>query len=293
MPGVTLVGVADPDAARAAEIAAAHGTQAFADASALPPVDAVVVAAPTELHAELAGPFLSRGVSVLVEKPVTRTLEEADGLIALAARHGAVLAVGHSERFNPAVAAALPHVDGARLRRGAPPQRLPRAQPRHRRRVRPDDPRPRRAARGDRHRGHGHRGGRRAGAVAAHRHRQRPPHVRVGLHRQPHRQPHQLRYHPQGALLPAARLHRHRLREEGSRALSGRGGRRRGGHRRRQAGRRRRPSRCSSSSRTSSTRCGRAGRRASAAPTAAARWSWRIASRPSWPEGFSREAHSK
>ena len=110
MPGVTLVGVADPDAARAAEVAAAHGTQAFADASALPPVDAVVVAAPTELHAELAGPFLSRGVSVLVEKPVTRTLEEADGLIALAARHGAVLAVGHSERFNPAVAAALPHV---------------------------------------------------------------------------------------------------------------------------------------------------------------------------------------
>jgi predicted dehydrogenase len=110
LPGVTLVGVADPDAARAAGIAAAHGTQAFADASALPPVDAVVVAAPTELHAELAGPFLSRGVSVLVEKPVTRTLEEADGLIALAARYGAVLAVGHSERFNPAVAAALPHV---------------------------------------------------------------------------------------------------------------------------------------------------------------------------------------
>ena len=49
-------------------------------------------------------------MSVLVEKPVTRTLEEADGLIALAARHGAVLAVGHTERFNPAVAAALPHV---------------------------------------------------------------------------------------------------------------------------------------------------------------------------------------
>ena len=110
LPGVTLVGVADPDATRAAEVAAAHGTEAFADASALPPVDAVVVAAPTELHAELAGPFLSRGVSVLVEKPVTRTLEEADGLIALAARHGAVLAVGHSERFNPAVVAALPHV---------------------------------------------------------------------------------------------------------------------------------------------------------------------------------------
>ena len=110
LPGVTLVGVADPDAARAAEVAAAHGTTAFADASLLPEVDAVVVAAPTELHADLAASFLARGVSVLVEKPITRTLEEADRLIDLAARHGAVLAVGHSERFNPAVVAALPHV---------------------------------------------------------------------------------------------------------------------------------------------------------------------------------------
>ncbi len=110
MPGVTLAGVADPDADRVAEIAAAYGTQAFADASALPPVDAVVVATPTELHADLAAPFLARGISVLVEKPLTRTLEEADRLIELAARHGAILAVGHSERFNPAVIAALPHV---------------------------------------------------------------------------------------------------------------------------------------------------------------------------------------
>ena len=110
LPDVTLVGVADPDAARATEIAAAHGTQPFADASQLPPVDAVVVAAPTEVHAEIAAPFLERGVAVLVEKPIARTLEEADRLVALAERHGAVLAVGHSERFNPAVLAALPHV---------------------------------------------------------------------------------------------------------------------------------------------------------------------------------------
>jgi predicted dehydrogenase len=110
MPGVTLVGVVDPDAARAAEIAAAHGTQPFADASLLPPVDAVVVAAPTEAHADIAAPFLERGVAVLVEKPLARTLDEADRLVALAARHGATLAVGHSERFNPAVIAALPHV---------------------------------------------------------------------------------------------------------------------------------------------------------------------------------------
>jgi predicted dehydrogenase len=110
MPEVTLVGVVDPDAARAAEIAAAHGTQAFADASQLPAVDALVIAAPTEVHASIAAPFLSRGVSVLVEKPLTRTVAEADELIALAERHGATLAAGHSERFNPAVTAALPHV---------------------------------------------------------------------------------------------------------------------------------------------------------------------------------------
>jgi len=110
MPDVALVGVVDPDGDRAAQIASAHGTQAFRDAAGLPPVDAIVVAAPTEVHAAAAAPFLERGISALVEKPLTRTLEEADALIALAERHGAVLAVGHTERFNPAVTAALPHI---------------------------------------------------------------------------------------------------------------------------------------------------------------------------------------
>jgi predicted dehydrogenase len=110
LPGVALVGVVDRDADRAAGIAATYGTAAFADAAAMPEVDAVVVATPTAAHAETASPFLARGVSVLVEKPLTRTLAEADALMALAARHGATLAVGHSERFNPAVTAALPHI---------------------------------------------------------------------------------------------------------------------------------------------------------------------------------------
>ncbi len=110
LEGVALVGVVDKDADRAAEIAGAHGTSAFARAEDLPEVDAVTVAVPTESHAEAATPFLERGVSVLVEKPLTRTLEEADALIAAAARGGALLAVGHTERFNPAVAAALPHI---------------------------------------------------------------------------------------------------------------------------------------------------------------------------------------
>ena len=68
----------------------------------------MTLAVPTELHREVALPFLAAGVPVLVEKPMARSLAEADEMIAAAARAGAVLAVGHTERFNPAVAAARP-----------------------------------------------------------------------------------------------------------------------------------------------------------------------------------------
>jgi predicted dehydrogenase len=71
-------------------------------------VDAVTVAVPTELHAEIARPFLDAGVSMLVEKPLARTVAEADALIRASEKSGAVLAVGHTERFNPAVSAASP-----------------------------------------------------------------------------------------------------------------------------------------------------------------------------------------
>jgi predicted dehydrogenase len=111
LPGATLVGVVDPDLKRGGEIATANNTQAFADLAQLPQVDAVVVAAPTEFHATVAIPLLERGIGVLVEKPLARSLEEADQILAAAERHGAVLGVGHTERFNPAVTATLPHVD--------------------------------------------------------------------------------------------------------------------------------------------------------------------------------------
>jgi predicted dehydrogenase len=109
LEGVELVAVVDPDEARAREIAEASGTRAFRDVSALDgcALDAVTVAAPTISHHELASLFLSRGVPVLVEKPLTRTLAEADDLIAAASRAGVPLAVGHTERFNPAVTAAM------------------------------------------------------------------------------------------------------------------------------------------------------------------------------------------
>ncbi len=107
LEGVTLVGVADLNEARAGEIAAAHGTRAFISAESLiDQVDMVTVAVPTEAHAEVAIPFLERGIPVLVEKPLARSVEEADRIIAAARKSGAALAVGHTERFNPAVAAS-------------------------------------------------------------------------------------------------------------------------------------------------------------------------------------------
>ena len=105
LPGVSLAAVVDINRARAEEIAAAHGTRPLFDAGQLDgQIDAVTIAVPTELHARIARPFLEAGIPALVEKPIARTVEEADAMIAAA--RGAVLAVGHTERFNPAVAAA-------------------------------------------------------------------------------------------------------------------------------------------------------------------------------------------
>ena len=108
LEGVDLVGVVDRNEGRAREIAAGVGSQAFTDPRQLEgQVDAVTIAVPTEHHHAVARPFLEAGIGVLVEKPLARTLEEADDLIATAARSGAVFGVGHTERFNPAVSAAL------------------------------------------------------------------------------------------------------------------------------------------------------------------------------------------
>jgi predicted dehydrogenase len=108
-PGAELVAVVDTNRARVEDVAATNRTSALTDARDLVgTVDAVTIAVPTEIHREIALPFLQRGVPVLVEKPMARTLAEADEMIAAAAASGACLAVGHTERFNPAVAAARP-----------------------------------------------------------------------------------------------------------------------------------------------------------------------------------------
>src|SRR6185369_14958388 len=116
LPGVELVAVVDTNRERAAEIAAAHGTRAAFDFHELiGAVDAVTIAVPTDLHREVALPFLRARVPVLVEKPMARSLDEADELIDAAAAAGVVLAVGQTERFNPALAAARPLVTDPRF----------------------------------------------------------------------------------------------------------------------------------------------------------------------------------
>jgi len=110
--GATLTAVVDTNQPRAQEIAAGLGARAFTDVrDILGDVDLVSIAAPTEVHAEIATLCLGRGIPVLVEKPLARTVAEADAIIAAAERAGVVLAVGHTERFNPAVLAARPAVD--------------------------------------------------------------------------------------------------------------------------------------------------------------------------------------
>ena len=110
MAGVEFVGACDLDLSRAeAAVAAAPGAKAFQNAAdLLGLVDAVVVAVPTVHHLAVARPFLELGVAALIEKPIATSLAEADAMIAAATKSGATLAVGHSERFNPAMMAARP-----------------------------------------------------------------------------------------------------------------------------------------------------------------------------------------
>jgi predicted dehydrogenase len=116
LDGARLVAVVDKIPERATEIAASTGTRALTDSrDLLGEVDAVTVAVPTELHAEIALPFLEQGIATLIEKPMARSLAEADQIIAAARASGATLGVGHTERYNPAVSAVMPLVTAPRF----------------------------------------------------------------------------------------------------------------------------------------------------------------------------------
>ena len=108
LDGCELVGVVDKDLDRARQVAEQHGGQAvsrFADLTSS--VDAASVAVPTVYHAEVAIPLLERGIAVLVEKPLAPDAVSARQLVEAARKHGCLLQVGHSERFNPVVQAML------------------------------------------------------------------------------------------------------------------------------------------------------------------------------------------
>jgi predicted dehydrogenase len=103
-PNVKLVSVVDVDSARAAEVAAECYTQAFTDYCDLfSQVDCVSIAVPTQLHHTVARDFLTRGIDVLVEKPLTAIAAEGRELVEIAAHNNCILQVGHLERFNPAL----------------------------------------------------------------------------------------------------------------------------------------------------------------------------------------------
>jgi predicted dehydrogenase len=107
LPGVSLVGIADPDRKQREFVSGALGCAGFPDVEGLlaAGIDAVTVAAPTHLHRELSLACIDRGVHVLVEKPIASSVEEGRAIITAARRMGVNLMVGHVERFNPAVEA--------------------------------------------------------------------------------------------------------------------------------------------------------------------------------------------
>lgn len=106
MEHVELVGVVDVDAKAAKEVADRLGTKAFSDYRLLlEQIQAASIVVPTTMHHEVALTCLKEGIDVMIEKPMTSTLQEADDLNRLAMEKGLIIQVGHLERFNPAVVA--------------------------------------------------------------------------------------------------------------------------------------------------------------------------------------------
>jgi predicted dehydrogenase len=114
LEGARLVGVTDTDAERARSVAAELNTEVCELEALLDRVEAVTIAVPTPAHVEVGVRALERGIPVLMEKPLAATLAEADRLIAAAAATGVQLQVGHIERYNRAIRAAEPYLDGPR-----------------------------------------------------------------------------------------------------------------------------------------------------------------------------------
>lgn len=115
-PGAELVAVVDRDPERARAIAGQYDCEALTDPAALVGrVAAASVAVPTVFHRDVAVGLLDAGIDVLVEKPIARSVEEADAILEAARRADRIVMVGHTERFNPATAAMAGVVDAPRF----------------------------------------------------------------------------------------------------------------------------------------------------------------------------------
>jgi predicted dehydrogenase len=116
LPQVRLVGVVDTDPARAKVVAEEAGCAAITGLEALADqVDAVSVVVPTTAHLAVAEPLLSRGIHLLLEKPIAATRDEGERIVALADQAGVILQIGHLERFNAGVMALAEHIDRPRF----------------------------------------------------------------------------------------------------------------------------------------------------------------------------------
>jgi predicted dehydrogenase len=116
MPDSELVGFHESRAERAEQVSTELGVRSFDSLDELiAGVDALTVVVPTPAHHAVASRALAAGRHLLIEKPIATSIEEADDLLRLAQRHGAMIQIGHVERFNRAVRAVLPHVENPRF----------------------------------------------------------------------------------------------------------------------------------------------------------------------------------
>lgn len=116
MPEAELIGICDANLLRAQMLAWRHNCVAYKNyLDLLPQVEAVIVAVPTEYHAEISLKAMEQGIHCLVEKPITNSVEDARALLEISDRKNVVLQVGHVERFNPAVVESFKHIRNPRF----------------------------------------------------------------------------------------------------------------------------------------------------------------------------------
>ncbi|MDY6843418.1 MAG: Gfo/Idh/MocA family oxidoreductase [Thermodesulfobacteriota bacterium] len=112
MNDVKLVGVVDVVKERADQIACQFNTRSFhSHLDLLKEIDAVSIVVPTEFHFMVSRDFIVKGIHTMIEKPITKNVDEAEELTSLAKKSGAIIQVGHLERFNPAVVALCDYLE--------------------------------------------------------------------------------------------------------------------------------------------------------------------------------------